>query len=236
MARAVSNAVVCPRLLEDSAEGAVGADVLGAVAVGDDLAAAAHVHVLLLLVASEAPVLRLVDVLASRELHLSAAQGLDGVFGERGLGADGKHGLADAHAGHETSGLAVGVAHTGLKTISTGARKHLVDAEHLVRVSADAHVEAFLASVLDHELVAGNAGGLESLGGDLLALVGDHVHAHGELVDSGLLAADLVDLDLGIRHTTAEARADVRLLVAVAVAASGAASHGEKDGGRKGGN
>jgi len=56
------------------------------------------------------------------------------------------------------------------------------------------------------------------------------VHAHGELINTSLLGTDLVDLDLGIRHTTAEARTDVRLLVAVAVAASWAASHFEKFG------
>ena len=201
--RAASNLV--RHLLQELAERTVATDVLGAITVGNDLAAAAHVHVLLLLVAGESPVLGLVDVLASRELHLSTAKSFDCELGECGLGAHGKHGLANAHTGNETTGLAIGSTHTSLQAISTCARKHLVDTEHLVRVCADAHVEGFLSCVLHHELVAGNTGGLESLGRDLLAFVGNHVHAHRELINTGPFGTDLVDLDLGVRHTTAVA-------------------------------
>lgn len=58
----------------------------------------------------------------------------------------------------------------------------------MVRMSTHAHVEAFFSSDLDKILVGANAGGLESLGGQLLVLVGDHVDAERELVDTGTLA------------------------------------------------
>ena len=51
--------------------------------------------------------------------------------------------------------------------ISAGARKHFVDAQHVVRVDADAGVEAILANFLDQVLVGANARGLEPFAGKL---------------------------------------------------------------------
>lgn len=63
-----------------------------------------------------------------------------------------------------------------------------------------------------HILVGANTGSLEGLGGDLLILVGDEVDAERELVNVGALAAKVEDANLGVRHTTVEARLRVRLL------------------------
>jgi hypothetical protein len=82
---------------------------------------------------------------------------------------------------------------TGLETIRTGAGKHLVHAENVEGMHADAHVEEILTGVLDHGLVRGNTGSLESLGGDLLVLIGDEMHAQGELIAGILLASYIVD-------------------------------------------
>lgn len=117
---------------------------------------------------------------------------------------DGEQNLADVDAGDGAVGLAVGATHSGLQSIGTGARQHLVDADDVVRVGAHAHVETFLAGNLHQVLVGADTGGLESLGRQLLILVGDQVHAAGELVDVGALAAQVEDADLGVRHTTVE--------------------------------
>lgn len=61
---------------------------------------------------------------------------------------------------------------THLQPVSTGARKHLVDAQHVEGVGADAHVEVVLSGELGHVLVRRHAGRLERLGGQLLLLVG----------------------------------------------------------------
>ena len=53
--------------------------------------------------------------------------------------------------------------------------------------------------------------GLEGLGAQLLILVGDQVDAQREVVDGGTLAAEIEDANLGVRHTTVEARLRVRL-------------------------
>lgn len=60
-------------------------------------------------------------------------------------------------------------------------------------------------------LVGANTGGLEGLGRQLLILVGDHVHTGGEVVNAGLLTAQIEDADLGVGNTTVEARLGVRL-------------------------
>ena len=50
----------------------------------------------------------------------------------------------------------------------------------MVRVASDAEMEILLADVLGHVLVGTNTGGLKSLGGKLLELVGDHDDVGGE--------------------------------------------------------
>lgn len=53
-------------------------------------------------------------------------------------------------------------------------------------------------------LVGTDTGSFESLRGQLLVLVGDHVHAQRELVNVGLLTTQIEDTDLGVGDTTVE--------------------------------
>ena len=155
--------------------------------------------------------------------------------------------LADVDTSDKAVGLAERTTHTGLKSIGTGTRQHLVDTDDVVGVGADAEVEGLLTGGLHHVpwrcvsrkssfspgacrgyvLVGANTGSLEGLGGDLLILVGDEVNAEGELVDVGLLATEIEDANLGVGHTTVEARLGVGLVLAVAVAAGGTTGHGD---------
>lgn len=50
------------------------------------------------------------------------------------------------------------------------------------------------------------------LGRKLLVLVGDEVDTERELVNTGTLTAQIEDPDLGVGHTTVEARLGVRLV------------------------
>lgn len=67
------------------------------------------------------------------------------------LGADGEEDLANVDTGDSAVGLAVGTTHSGLQSIGTSARQHLVDTDDVVRVGAHTKVERFLATVL-HEV------------------------------------------------------------------------------------
>ena len=53
-------------------------------------------------------------------------------------------------------------------------------------------------------LVCANTSGFESLGAQLLILVGDQVHTAWEFVDVCALAAKIEDTDLWVWHTTVE--------------------------------
>lgn len=53
-------------------------------------------------------------------------------------------------------------------------------------------------------LVGTDTSGFEGLGGQLLVLVGDHVHAQREVIDAGLLTSQIKDTDLGVGNTTVE--------------------------------
>jgi len=63
--------------------------------------------------------------------------------------AHGKDDLADVDTGDGAVGLAESATHARLQSIGTSARQHLVDADDVVRVSAHAEVEPFLATRLD---------------------------------------------------------------------------------------
>lgn len=58
--------------------------------------------------------------------------------------------LADVDTGDKAVGLAERTTHTGLQSIGTSARQHLVDTDDVVRVGADAEVETFLTGSLHH--------------------------------------------------------------------------------------
>lgn len=64
-------------------------------------------------------------------------------------GADGQKDLANVDTGDGAVWLTEGTTHTGLQSIGTGARQHLVDTHDVVWVSADTHVETFLSGNLD---------------------------------------------------------------------------------------
>ena len=91
--------------------------------------------------------------------------------------ADRQKNLANVDTGDSAVGLTPGTTHTGLQSIGTSARQHLVDTDDVVRVGTDAQVEGILATRLDHVLVGANTGSFKSLRAQLLVLVGDHVHA-----------------------------------------------------------
>lgn len=81
----------------------------------------------------------------------------------------------------------------------------------MVRVGADTEMETFLSGVLDHVLVGANTGSFESLGAQLLILVGDEVDAEREVINLGTLAAQIEDSDLGVGDTTVEPGLRIRL-------------------------
>ena len=97
----------------------------------------------------EPPILAHNDLLPSGELVLRAAKGLDGGGAVVVARADAEEDLADVDAGDGAVGLAPGAAHAGLQPIGAGAGQHLVDADDVVRVGADAHVESFFAGGFD---------------------------------------------------------------------------------------
>ena len=110
--------------------------------------------------------------------------------------ADRQENLANVDTGDSAVGLTPGTTHTGLQSIGTSARQHLVDTDDVVRVGTDAQVEGVLATRLDHVLVGANTGGFKSLGTQLLVLVGDEVDAERELIDTSTLAAEIEDANL----------------------------------------
>lgn len=114
-----------------------------------ELALLAELDVLLTANGSEAPVLGDNDLLTTGELVGGAAHGLDGGGAVGVTGTDGQKDLADVHTGDESVGLTEGTTHTGLETIGTSARQHLVDTDDVVGVRTDTEVETFLTGDLD---------------------------------------------------------------------------------------
>jgi len=125
-----------------------------------ELALLAQLDVLLTADGGEAPVLGDNDLLAAGELVHGAAESLDGGSAVGVTGADGQENLANVHTGNETLGLTEGTTHTGLETIGTSARQHLVDTDDVEGVHTDAQVETFLTGDL-HKVPIGEGSDIE---------------------------------------------------------------------------
>lgn len=97
----------------------------------------------------EAPVLADNDLLATGELVHGAAEGLNG-GGTVGItGANAEEDLANVDTSNDAVGLTEGATHTGLESIGSGTRQHLVDTDDVEGVGADAEVETLLTGDLD---------------------------------------------------------------------------------------
>jgi hypothetical protein len=172
---------------------AVVRDNLDVRTVRDDLALRFKFKVLLRSVLGETPLLGNNNALLTRELELGAAKSLhsggDGLFSA----TDGDQDLTNVDTGADTVGLTESTTHTGLQSISTGARKHLVDAENVEGVNTNTAVERILLANLGHVLVDANTSGFKSFRGELFALQGDHMNTLRELINGGLLLAQIED-------------------------------------------
>ena len=210
-------------------------DVLGDVTISHQTTTLSHGSVLLTRVLGESPLLRHHNLLATRELHGSTTQSLHSHLLLIVLRTNRNQRLTDSHTSHQTVGLSESVTHTGLQSISTGARKHLVDTSHMEGVSTHSHVERVLASVLHQVLVGSNTSSLQSLRRQLLTLIGQKVSHEGISIDASGLVTDIEDANLGIYllsrrrrttgHSTAEAGLDVRLVLTVTIATSRTTAH-----------
>lgn len=86
-------------------------------------------------------------------------------------------------------------------------------------------VEVVFAHVFGQIFVAGNTGGFQSFRRDLFDLIRDDVHDVGELTNVGLFVADVIDADLGVRHTSVVPRLRVRLASSYSVASGWSSAH-----------
>ena len=80
----------------------------------------------------------------------------------------------------------------------------------------------------DPYLVAANTSGLKGFSGELLILVRHKMDTQREFVNSGLLATQIVDPDLGVGDTTAEPRLGVRLVLTIAITSCRTSTHLER--------
>jgi len=130
----------------------------------------------------ETPLLRDNDLLATRELVTSAAESFLDYRSVVVLATDGHDNLANVHTGGSAVGLAPSTAHTGLQTIGTSARQHLVDTEDVEGVDTDTKMEGILAGGLGDVFVGANTGGFEGFTRQLFVFIGDEMAAEGEIV------------------------------------------------------
>ena len=132
-------------------------------AVTDKTSFGSERNVLLLVERGEAPLLGDNDELPAREFELATSVCFFDVVFMSFCGTGRDHNLSDLDTGGEALRLAERTTHTGLEPISTGARKHLVDTEHVVWVDSDSAVEVFFAEGTGKVLVAANTSSLEGL-------------------------------------------------------------------------
>jgi hypothetical protein len=108
--------------------------------------------------------------------------------------------LSNVDSGNSVVWLSVRTSHTGLQSIGTSARQHLVDSDDVERVDTDSHVERVLSGSLGDVLVGADSSCFESFRGDLLVFVAYQVSTEGEFVYICLLSSQVEDTDLGVGY------------------------------------
>lgn len=211
--------------LEEVSKGTVVVDVLDVGTVGNQTTQFLGFLVLFTSELGEAPLVGNDNLLTTRELVLATTEGFDdgGLVGI--LGTDRDQDLTDIDTSDSTDGLTEGTTHTGLQTIGTGTRQHLVDTQNVERMDTNTHVEVILTGNLANVLVGSNTGSFQGFAGNLFTFVRDQVDTERELVTAGSLATKIEDADLGVRDTTTETGLGVRLVLAITIAASRTATH-----------
>jgi hypothetical protein len=112
---------------------------------------------------SESPFLGNDDLLSAGELVLGSSEGFKSVFDVFGFNSDREKNLSNADTGGLAVSLTEGSSHTGLQSISTGARKHFVNTDNVEWMSTDSHVETVFADPFDHVFVGCDTGCFEGL-------------------------------------------------------------------------
>ena len=212
-------------LSDQSGQGTVRREPSHVDALIDETTSSLVLQVILLRESSEAPVLANVNLLSAGELELGSSKSLSSNGNLVLSGSDRHQNLTDIDSSGNHGRLTEGTSHTSLKSISTCARKHLVDSDNVVGVSSHSEMEEVLTGDLDHVLVASDTSGLHSLRGDLFVFIRNKVNSGGEHIARGLLVADVVDTQLGVGDTSAVSGLGVRLILAVAIAASRSSTH-----------
>jgi len=123
----------------------------------------AEASVLLTAQRGEAPVLGDNDLLATREFVHGSSESLDGGGTVRISSTNRKENLANIHTSNGAIGLAKGTTHTGLETIGSGARQHLVNPDDVEWMRSDTQVETFFAGDLDEVLVSADTSSFKGL-------------------------------------------------------------------------
>lgn len=86
-------------------------------------------------------------------------------------------------------------------------------------------MELIFAAVLHEVLIAANTSRFKGFGTELFIFIGNQMNTEGEIIDSGLLLAQIEDTDLGVGDTTTEPGFRIRLVLTVAITENQIASN-----------
>ena len=158
------------------------------------------------------------------ELEGSPPESLDGLLKTFLAGPAAHDAAAVVGAADSAVWLTEGVPHTGLKSIGTSGRKHLVDSEDVEWVEVDTDVVG-LTHGLHHVTVGADTSSFEGFTRNVLVLEEDETDAVWVGLSKSGPGTSLVTLDTWIWDTTAEAALWIWTALEVAVATGWTATH-----------
>eukprot|EP00178_Gracilaria_changii_P009040 TRINITY_DN26833_c0_g1_i1.p2 TRINITY_DN26833_c0_g1~~TRINITY_DN26833_c0_g1_i1.p2 ORF type:complete len:161 (-),score=19.91 TRINITY_DN26833_c0_g1_i1:140-622(-) len=136
---------------------------------------------------SEAPVLGDNDLLGTRELVSGSVKGFLGGI-EGGFLASHRHDdVSDINSGDNTTRLSESSSHSGLQSIGSGTRQHLVDSDDVPRMGSHSKVKVFLLTSLRHTFVSTDSSSFKSFRGNLFLFQRDQVEAERKVISWGFL-------------------------------------------------
>merc|ERR1712166_940642 len=121
---------------------------LNANAIVQNAAGATSLNELSLRDVGKTPHARGVDLLATSNLVLGTTKGFESMLAHVLTATDRAQNLTDVDTSDGTIGLTEGTTHTGLETIGTSTRKHLVDTNDVERMHTNTNVESIFTELL----------------------------------------------------------------------------------------
>lgn len=140
------------------------------------------------------------NLLPTWHFHLSSSQGFQHDLQMFFFTSDGNELFTDFNSASFSVRFTIRSSHTGLKSISSGARKHFINSEYVPWMFSHSEMEILFGQIRDDIFVDGNSASLKSFRSDLFLFIGNHMNTVWESVPFSFFVSSVIKSEFSIRN------------------------------------